>query len=225
MALEEVLKDIERRDIDDIYCLGDSVGYLPYPNEVVYKLREEGIKLILGNHDLAIVEELKLTDDEYLKLSVEEIQAKASRIFTRQTITDENYSFLSNLDPQVEFEVEGFKVLLVHGSPHRIDEYMRADVELLRHVTNGVDADVIVSGHTHVPYHLLVDDKHCINVGSVGKPKHGNSNAVYTILDIDDLGVSTEFIEVKYSLVDILKEIKNNPGINDNLIPALKEGI
>jgi predicted phosphodiesterase len=82
------------------------------------------------------------------------------------------------------------KVLLVHGSPRRINEYLYEDrpEASLERLMDQAGADVLVCGHTHLPYHrLLGSGRHVINAGSVGKPKDNNPDACYLVLSAEGL--------------------------------------
>jgi diadenosine tetraphosphatase ApaH/serine/threonine PP2A family protein phosphatase len=95
------------------------------------------------------------------------------------------------------------RVLLAHGSPRRINEYLytaRPDSSLER-ILDGVDADVLVVGHTHKPYHrVLPSGRHVINEGSVGKPKDGDPRAAYVILKAEGRDLKVEFVRVPYDI-------------------------
>ena len=93
------------------------------------------------------------------------------------------------------------KLLLVHGSPRRVNEYLYADrpVEGIERLLDQAAVDVLVCGHTHLPYHrVLPSGRHLINAGSVGKPKDGDPRAGYVVLSANGRELSVEFIRVDY---------------------------
>ena len=89
---------------------------------------------------------------------------------------------------------------LVHGSPRQLNEYLKLDtpVETFKQITALIPANILVYGHTHQSYHKYIDGVHFINVGSAGKPKHGNPNVNYAWLEIGDQ-FKVDFIEVPYN--------------------------
>ena len=91
-------------------------------------------------------------------------------------------------------------LLLVHGSPRKLNEYLKVDtpIETFNQVASLIPADILVYGHTHQSYHKYINGVHFINVGSAGKPKHGNPNVNYAWLEISD-HVKVDFIEVPYN--------------------------
>lgn len=221
-ALEEVLRDIKNRQIDTIICTGDLVGYLPFPNEVIDIIRENRILTIKGNHDANVSNTKKLSKVEFENLEIEEVVKKASALYSSFELTESNHRYLKGLPDNLLLSYEGLQLLFVHGSPRSISEYMYDDTDLLQEIAKETSADVIISGHTHLPYHTRACKKDIINAGSVGKPKHGNSNSTYVILDILDGKLSTEIVEVSYDVDRMIQAINKNPFISNDLIGQLK---
>ena len=100
-------------------------------------------------------------------------------MWTREVVTPENKEFLRSLLPNIRFDVEGKEILLVHGSPRKINEYVYEDrlPASLEHIAKSAEADVLVFGHTHLPYTKEVAGVLLVNDGSVGKPKDGDARA------------------------------------------------
>ena len=135
--------------------------------------------------------------------------SNVSFLWTREHTSDANKAWLRELPREIRFDVEGKRVLLCHGSPRSTVEYLfenRSEGFLNQFTAGGKDdaqADVIVFGHTHVPYHRVVKDVHFINTGSVGRPKDGDPRAGYCILTIGDDGtVTTEQVRLDYDVED-----------------------
>lgn len=224
-ALENVLKDIETKNVDFIVSTGDLVGYLPYPNEVIQLIRENKILAIQGNHDKHIASYHNITDEEIETLSDERIQSSASAIYTSWKITDENRNYLKNLPDKVTLLCNGFKILIVHGSPRKIDEYLYEEKEIISQIAESVEEDIIICGHTHIPYFTKCDHKFFINAGSVGKPRHGNSKSTYALIQIANENVNCETIEVDYEVQKMINAINENRMISNKLIAMLEQGI
>ena len=89
-ALDCVLNDIQNKQVDIIVSTGDLVGYLPYPNEVIRRIREDRILVVQGNHDRAISTSDKLSLDQLKNMSLQDIQKDASKAYTNWCILDEN---------------------------------------------------------------------------------------------------------------------------------------
>ncbi|ERJ11210.1 metallophosphoesterase family protein [Haloplasma contractile] len=224
VSLEAVIKDINTRDVDYILCAGDLVGYLPFPNEVIETIRNNRILAIQGNHDEYFATSHSLSETDVKHMSKEDIQSGASKIYTQLTLTDSNKRYLRELPKQLRLQFEHFNILMVHGSPRINNEYLYQESETVKEVAKEYPEHVIICGHTHKPYHTVINNTHFINAGSIGKPKHGNSNATYVLVDIDGDSLKTSIIETEYNVTAIVNEIKNNPYISDHLIQLLQDG-
>lgn len=222
-ALESVLLDIKRRDIDCILGTGDLVGYLPYPNEVVELFRKHNILSVQGNHDALIGNDYAITNSMLNGLEEKELQANASRHYTNKTITDENRKYLKYMTKSIRMDISGKSIAIVHGSPSSQKEYLYNEEEALLKWSERINEDILICGHTHIPYVNYIGEKVFINAGSVGKPKHGNGNATYVVLDVKDK-VHCEIIEVPYEKDKLFACIKNEPMISDTLIDMLENG-
>jgi len=234
-ALEACLKSMEAQDPDAVYCLGDLVGYNVWPNEVINEIRKRGIPTIAGNYDQGI----GLMSDECgcaYKTEAEKEMGKISISYTNSLVKPAERAYLRTLPAhiKVEFQLNAGKLqlLLVHGSPRKINEYLfedRDEKSLLRIMENA-DADIMCFGHTHKPYHrtLLsnanetIHYRHAINIGSVGKPKDGDPRGCYVILSInagssitnkDAIGV--EFIRFDYDIEKAAKAVEDSPLPNE----------
>ena len=207
LALNNVIEDIEKERCDRVYCLGDLVGYGPRPNETINTMRESGITTIIGNYDEGVGYErgecgCAYTTDE------EKREGQKSIDWTTEQVTLENKEYLRSLHDKIEFTANGYKILLVHGSPRRINEYLYEDrpERSLSHMLESIDVDILVCGHTHKPYHRIVNDVHIINDGSVGKPKDGDPRACYAVIELDET-ISVEFRRVEYPVASVAEEI------------------
>ena len=222
-ALEEVLKDIDSRNIDRVVCAGDLVGYNPFPNQVIDKIKDEEIETVQGNYDDAIgfsriVCGCDYTTEKSKKIGLNSIQ------FSGEKTTEDNKEFLQKLPQELKLELKEYTALMVHGSPRRLNEYLYADSEEVKEVVEELEEDILICGHTHKPYHQVINSKHVINVGSIGKPKHGNPNAIYTIIEVKEGKVKTEFIEVPYPVEKVTSKIKETNLANES-IEMLEQGI
>jgi putative phosphoesterase len=197
-ALEAVLADIQRHAPDEVVCLGDLVGYAAYPNEVIRRLREDGIPTILGNYDDGVAFDREECGCAYTDPGDMERGDKSLR-WTQQTVTEENKTWLRERRSELRFDVQETRVLCVHGSPRRLNEYLyedRSEASLLRLFAN-LDADVVLCGHTHLPYHRRIGDMHLINTGTAGRPRYGDTQVCYALIEIG-ADMRAEFPRVSY---------------------------
>lgn len=201
-ALATVLADMDARELANRYCLGDLVGYGVQPNEVVAAVRALGVPVIMGNYDDGVGRENDDCGCAY-KDPVAESLGKRSIAWTNEHTTAENKAYLRTFVPSIPLRLGGLRVLLVHGSPRKINEYLYEDRPAagMERIMDAVGADVLVCGHTHLPYHrVLPSGRHIVNAGSVGKPKDGDPRAGYTVLRAAGEALSVEFIRVNYDI-------------------------
>lgn len=198
LALKGVLEDIKRRGIENIYCLGDLVGYAPFPNEVIEIIKKEGIPTVMGNYDDGVGFDRMMCGCDFPDEEAR-IEGEQSLSWTKAHVTEENKAFLRCLPKEIRIEAEGFDILLVHGTPRALNEYLYEDTDdlLLEEVIDSAQADILVVGHTHKPFSRVFRGCHIVNAGSVGRPKHGDPKAVYCILKISS-GIDVEFMKVSY---------------------------
>lgn len=225
-ALEAVLADLAQHRADQVVCLGDLVGYGAFPNEVISRLRELGILTIQGNYDDGVGYD---KDDCGCAYREEEEKQRGQRslLWHRERVTAENKAFLRGLLPRVEYKVGDSHVVLVHGSPRKTNEYLfqdRLESSVIR-LMDLAKADILVCGHTHLPYHrILSDGRHVINDGSVGKPKDGDPRACYAIIDIDNGKVGVQFPRVEYDVEAAARAIEES-GLPAEFAQHIRMGV
>jgi len=200
-ALNAVLADIDRRDVDLIICLGDLVGYGAFPNEVVETIHQRNIPTIRGNYDDGVGFEKPECGCAYKKPE-EEARGQQSFDWTKRQVNELNRKYLASLLDTMIVEVQGKALWFVHGSPRRINEYLFEDrpESSLRHALGEKKADALLFGHTHLPYDRIVDGVHFINTGSAGKPKDGDPRAAYALVTVATEGITSEFVRVEYDV-------------------------
>jgi diadenosine tetraphosphatase ApaH/serine/threonine PP2A family protein phosphatase len=219
-ALETVLRDIEQQKAEKIFCLGDLVGYGPFPSNVVEMIRSLDIPTVQGCWDEDIVEGLNSCECSYPSVLAEQ-RGKFVHEWTNQHIYDETREYLAELPKTL---LDG-NLAFVHGSPQSQHEYLLPElngfIALERVLSTG--ADILFCGHTHIPYVRSLDQgqlqvrvmtgvetlnaesrsfntdlKRIVNVGSVGEPRHGRPNATYVIYDTDSDQITMREVEYDY---------------------------
>lgn len=247
-ALDAVLADIEAAGIGEVYCLGDLVGYGPDPAGVVLRMRESGIPTIKGNYDEGIGERRGGCGCYYATEQAESDGA-ASYAYTDTALGEADRAWLAALRGEIRIEHEGVRMLLAHGSPRKINEYLlpdRQDAQLVR-LAEQAGADVVCVGHVHIPYHRSMrgpDGRvvHYVSAGSVGKPKDGDPRACWAEVllgDRSEVGVAEDasatwagdspvwvaarFHRVAYD-VDAVTAAMTAAGLPGALAEALRKG-
>lgn len=207
-AFKAMLKDLDEQAADAIYCLGDLIGYNVWPNEVIAEIRRRGIATLAGNHDLKV---------ENLITTLQSLSEPGKK-YAYHLVEQHHRDYLLTLPAHIRLEFkqgsEKLNIVMAHGSTRSVDEYTLFDTEekQVLEMMEEANADLLFVGHSHKPYHRIMESsagvfKHVINLGSVGKPKDGDSRACYVILTIsrnssvlDPESIKVEFKRVAYDL-------------------------
>ncbi|HMI28626.1 MAG TPA: metallophosphoesterase family protein [Gaiellaceae bacterium] len=226
-ALEAVLEEIDAAGVDAVWCLGDTVGYGPRPNDCCATVQRRAGLCLVGNHDLVVLGELTVSDfnDE----------AAAAAVWTSQVLTQESRRFLESLKPFAE--VDG--VDLFHASARDpVWEYVLTE-EAARATLALSDAPLVLVGHSHVALALTLEgeDVHgglaaadaevelkgrwLLNPGSVGQPRDGDPRAAWLLLDLERRFAA--FHRVAYSIEETQSEMRER-GLPRMLAARLERG-
>lgn len=212
-ALQAVLADAP--SFDEVWCLGDVVGYGPDPNECTETVKELSPRCVAGNHDWAAINKLDISDFNP--------DAMRACLWTRERLSAANWQFLADLG---ECLIEqGFTI--VHGSPrYPIWEYISHPYSAEQNFSYFSTPYCLV-GHTHVPLMfrqqtgtqdvevvvpsigepiVLTEGRWIINPGSVGQPRDGDPRASYMLLDIE--ACTVEYRRVPYDIEVTQRKMK-----------------
>jgi predicted phosphodiesterase len=232
-ALEAVLDSIAAHgDVDAVYHLGDLVGYAPWPDETVERIRAEGIAGIAGNYDSTVATDYKHCGCKY-EDPRQEALSHLSYDWTRRNASARTKRFLGALPFRLDVRplgghLPGPRVILVHGAPTLNTLYWTADRSddfcLKMAEQAGAHAgDVICFGHTHVPWTREVEGIHFVNTGSVGRPKDGDWRAGYVVLTVDGATVDAEVVRVEYDVERTMEAIRRS-DLPDDFAEYLRTG-
>ncbi len=201
-ALEAVWADMDAQAVERRFCLGDLVGYGVQPNEVITFIRARVVPTLMGNYDEGVGHNRDDCGCAY-KTPAARALGERSIAWSNKAVSEEHKRYLRNLPFSLTIQVGRLRVVLVHGSPRRINEYLYADrpESSLERLFDSIGAGVMVCGHTHLPYdRTLASGRRLINAGSVGKPKDGDPRAGYILLTPADEGIDVAFIRVPYAV-------------------------
>ena len=215
-ALEAVLRDVESKAPDVVYHLGDLVGYAPWPNQVVDRVRAAGFPGIAGNYDSTIATgDRPPGQDEASAFTFE---------WTMGETTPENRAYLLSLPFRLDVRplgghAPGRTLTLVHAAPtlNTIAWWSHLPDEKHAEMAAQVGAragDVIAFGHIHRPWYREIEGIHFVSIGSVGRPKDGDPRACYVVLEMEGDAVRVEFVRVEYDIEAAVR------GIAESGLPA-----
>ena len=199
-ALESVMADYQLQGCKRVLCLGDLAMAGPQPAIVLdYIINKiSNWTIIQGNTDKMIAEfNLKMYD----RLSKEFPVMANALLDDTNIISKEQKDFLAELPERKELMIEGVGVLMVHGSPRKINEDILPNMKIseIQEMICGEASDLILCGHTHVPCgYQTLSKQTVVNVGSVGRPMTGVPKANYAIIDFNNGSFTVEHREVEY---------------------------
>lgn len=187
-ALEVVLEAVGDSGAELVLNAGDVVGYNPFPNDVVRLLESRGVQSIQGNHDRAALSGDVSWFNRYAARAID---------WTRSHLDTPSERALAGLPIELDTNLAGTSLRLVHGSPADPDEYVfphQADASLLQLA----GTSVLVMGHTHVPFQRETKAGLLLNPGSVGQPRDGDPRASWALLDLPD-----GHVELRRTIYDV----------------------
>jgi diadenosine tetraphosphatase ApaH/serine/threonine PP2A family protein phosphatase len=226
-ALEAVLESLAGDAPDEIWCLGDLVGYGPRPNRSCALVAERADVCLIGNHDLAVLGRLDLADFAP--------EAAASARWTADVLEPDARAYLESLAPAGTREGVG----LFHASPRDpVWEYVLAPGTALASLA-AVKEDIVLVGHSHVALRFgseerflalapdgteidLTSERWLLNPGSVGQPRDGDPRAAWLLLDLAARRAS--FRRVDYPVERTQAEIRDR-GLPEQLAARLAHGV
>jgi predicted phosphodiesterase len=212
-ALRSVLRDIKKRQIQDIFFLGDAVGYGPEPNECVELLGVECRIMVAGNHDWGL---LGLTDPESFNKN-----AGIALDWTRGILTEDNRKMLRLT--HLKAELQERDITLVHATPYKPErwhylttlaeaitnfKYMRTDICYVGHSHKPFIIEMLPAGELNVSKGEMRKKAGCryiVNAGSVGQPRDGDPRACYAVADDDRI----ELVRVGYDIKATQKRMED----------------
>lgn len=214
---------------DTIISLGDNVGYGPDPNPCVALLRERCKHAVLGNHDLAAVENFGVEDFNDA--------ARNAIVWTQKMLDEASRTWLNGLAYELRFP----EFLLVHGAPVQYFQYILEKRDAAR-AFDRTDAPIVFVGHTHIAQYWVLDaeggighkhmqhggeltfeegKRYIVDVGSVGQPRDLNPEASFVFYEPEQRRV--EWIRYQYPIAEVAAKIRA-AGLPEYLADRLEVG-
>ncbi len=216
-ALEAVLADAKTRGAVAVLNAGDIIGYGAFPDETIDLIRSSPVMSVIGNYDLAVLKK---------RWKTKKFRNKKKHLAMRwayHNMTPGNREWLSGLPDRIRLTVKGKRLLITHGSPESITEYLTGEtpVSRLEKIAQTVNTDFIITGHSHAPAVREAGGTWFINCGSVGRPEDGDFRACYALLTLDPLTIV--HIRVPYDLERAVNGMKKK-HLPEAFIRTISEG-
>ncbi len=172
-ALQAAQDVIRENDVEMVVCAGDIIGYGAFPNECCEIVKKLTRHCIFGNHEVSALTRDTIWMNPYA--------AKASK-WTSDELSQDSRDYLTSIEQCAKFESAGARVAMYHGSIESVVEYVYED-DTRGSMLSGADADILILGHTHIPYMKKFGSGLIMNPGSVGQPRDGDPRGSLAIID------------------------------------------
>ncbi|HSB72616.1 MAG TPA: metallophosphoesterase family protein [Candidatus Methylomirabilis sp.] len=211
LALRETLADAWRRGAEAVFCLGDMGAFGPHPDRVFPLLQEAGVLAIAGNYDISLAEGRDDCACGYTDPR-DNTFARQSYQYTFANTSDRNKAWLGTLPRHRRIRLGRFETLMCHGSPRRVNEFLWESTTpngLIQRLLRECRAGLILCTHTGIKWHrALGDDRHLVNVGTIGRPENdGATHVWYALLTADD-DLAVEFVPVAYDHETLARDME-----------------
>ena len=211
-GLEALLEDARRRGAEATYCLGDLGGFGPTPEKIWPLLEEGGVRSIQGNYEQSLASGAEdcncgytdPRDNHFAELSYRYTEAHSSDAFK---------AWMGELPARRRVRLGDRELLLVHGSPRRVNEFLFASttpVPFLEVLLDQEQADALLATHTGLHWHRrLPSGRDAVNVGVIGRPANdGTTNVWYSILDARERDLHVELVPLTYDHASLAAEMR-----------------
>ena len=211
LALTEALALARTRGAQTIVALGDFGAFGPHPDRTVEVLRGEGVRALQGNYEESLstgAEDCHCgytdpRDNHYAQISYD---------YTFRNTSAEHKAWMATLPGHIRLRLGARRVLLCHGSPRKINEFLWASTTpepFIRKLLHDYEADVVACTHTGLHWSRFVEDgRGIVNVGALGRPANdGRTNVWFALLEAAGDGVSVEFVPVPYDHERLAREM------------------
>lgn len=225
-ALEAAFADAKKRGAGQILCAGDMTGYGPFPDDVCNFLQKHHIAAITGNYDKKVIEVAK-----HGFAAAGEMKEKKQKIlfWTAEHLSRRTHHYLSRLPESLDRKLSfGQKILMVHGSPLSPDDAIYPSITrpALAVKLGDVCPDILVCGHTHIPFVKRVNGILVVNCGSAGHPVDGDPRPSYALVRAGHgLAPGGSIIRFKYDwnrTIDKLKTTSLPKGLRKDFAQGTK---
>jgi predicted phosphodiesterase len=223
-ALAAACADAKRRGADAVYCAGDLTGYGPFPSGVCEFLARRGITTIAGNYDRKVLEMIR--DSERFRKKMKPLKWRILS-WTGRHLDARSRRYIAGLGAaHRETLPGGASLLMVHGSPLSDEDTIYPSVTAwgLRRKLDGERADVLVCGHTHIPFARRIGGTLVVNCGSAGQPVDGDPRPPYALITVVRGERPTgRIVRFSYAVDEVTAALRRS-SLPDHLIEDFTKG-
>ncbi len=211
-ALEALLADALHRGAEAIYCLGDLGGFGPHPDKVWPLLEQGAVRTIQGNYEESLSSGREDCNCGYADPRDNHF-AELSYRYTAENSSPSFKAWMGTLPKRRRVRLGERELLLVHGSPRRINEFLfhsAAPVPFLEVLLDQNRCDALLCTHTGLQWHRrLPSGRDVVNVGVIGRPANdGRTEVWYSLLSERDGALAVELLPLAYDHQTLAAEMR-----------------
>ncbi len=230
LALNAVLDDAVRAGAETVFFLGDAGGFGPHPDRSIEILRDRDIVSMQGNYDDSVGNGLDDCQCGYVDPR-DNHYAQISYDYTFANTSQHHRDWLRELPTSIRLNLGSHRLLLAHGSPRRVNEFLwetTTSEPFIERLLDEQRADLVCVTHTGIPWQrrLATDpNRGVLNVGAIGRPANDGSLSVwYALVSIDESGdLRSELRSVAYDTERLAAEMRNE-GLPDEFVETIETG-
>ncbi|MFC5464954.1 metallophosphoesterase family protein [Lederbergia graminis] len=221
VALDAVLKDIETRNVDKVFVLGDICYRGPEPKRALQLVQSLNCEVIKGNADEWVVRGVKAGEvpDQAFDMMTQE------REWIYAQLDSEDIEYLQQLPTNINFSHNGMNIHAFHATPSSL-----FDIVLPSETDATIEEKLLVEGtdisiyaHIHKPYIRYIKGKCVMNIGSVGLPFDGTRKSSYAIVDVEESSFQTSIVRVDYDVERVIQQYQEVNYPNAQLMAKVLE--
>jgi len=186
--LKKIINEIDLLKVEDIYCLGDIIGYYDQPAECIDLLIERGVKCIKGNHEKYLLGEAHYNSKN---------ESLYGFFKQKRELKDKQVEFLSLLPDQRIETIRNNRFIFIHSLPQNTTKYIFNPYKFDKTLLNKYD--FYCSGHTHIPYILYINRTCVLNPGSVGQPRDYTKKPSFILIDLTKQSIILKKAKLDYA--------------------------
>jgi len=207
-ALKACIEYFADVSFDAIYNCGDSLVYGPFPEQTLHWLKINNVPSIIGNTDRIVIKILK--GKTFKKPRLEE--KRIMYTWTADQLGHKAKKHLLSFDKSLQFFVANHRIGLFHGSPEHPNEFLFPNTsdERFEELAADCACDIIITGHSHTPYHKQVGSTHFINPGSIGRMFDSNPDASCAILTITTNTIKVDHYRIPWPIQLTIKALQKH---------------
>jgi diadenosine tetraphosphatase ApaH/serine/threonine PP2A family protein phosphatase len=227
VATSAVIEDATKRGAEAVWFLGDAGGFGPCPDRTLDTLRATGVRAVQGNYDASVGDALDDCGCGYTD-PADNAYAQISYDYTLANTSREHRRWLAALPAEARIRLGGKELLLCHGSPRRVNEFLWASTTpagFIDHMCASQGVHMVACTHTGLHWERrLAGGRGLVNVGAVGRPANdGRVCAWYTMLSSSEGHIETDFIPVDYDPGEVMRTMRCE-GLPEAFIETLATG-